>query len=516
VDTKLSNTPLYQNPLDFFPLPSVISIHIFNVIENFPFDKQQRYSCFTTELKIMGYHNVKAKTSKISLLGWLFICLGVLELIVTAGVLKTPFFNFKVFFPYLQYLLMFEKPWGLIWGGIYVLSGLGLLFNKAWAKELIALLILTSLFLSFKRAWMWDSPGSINSFTLQSLMAALILWLMSGKLYSNTPELELKTKKKDFIPVFLSVLAVISISMILGLKLYYQLGEHCGPHQPFFRLKPKAVTLPAITPDLKAYRKIELFATALFIPKNYVILSFFKSKGEPHFWMAMLSDPKNPEKGIINFNGISDNDFMYQLMSEKHELFGFKDAYEFERVFLSNNWSPVYMEIRKEVSVFGDTSKIEAFKTKKVKGFIKIQSNKPPNAAARCRYDVSFYSHGKCDSRNMIFEAQEKHLFRNEIYKMIASVDFNGVSKLEAQKYYLQGLEALSKKEPVNAQFQFANAYSLAPGNPDYAFMFAKSIYKNCPKSSICAENILKQIVKSNPTEQKAKLLLQNPIFKDN
>jgi hypothetical protein len=156
---------------------------------------------------------------------------------------------------------------------------------------------------------------------------------------------------------------------------------------------------------------------------------------------------------------------------------------------------------------FGETLKLEAFEAPNCKGFIRTEVNRKKEFAIRLGYYIKVYSPDGKDSRAISVLCPEESLTKEDLLKILGSVKWLKDKPIDAPKYYHAGLYLLKSNDPTGAQFKFANAYYLDPNNPEYGYVFSKSLYKNSHLSAKYAIKILDGILKAQPYFSKAKEL---------
>jgi hypothetical protein len=102
------------------------------------------------------------------------------------------------------------------------------------------------------------------------------------------------------------------------------------------------------------------------------------------------------------------------------------------------------------------------------------------------------------------------YLDEHDVITILSSIEFlkpEETSKSEG--HYQNGLKSYKKGDVLQTQVEFANAYVLSPENPDYIFMFAKSLLLKDPKNYEHVKNLLNKVLKLKPDHKDARKLLK-------
>lgn len=229
---------------------------------------------------------------------------------------------------------------------------------------------------------------------------------------------------------------------------------------------------------------------SILIPREFIISDFRR-------YNCFINDPANIKKGLISLNNMMN---IYEQIPYKR--LKFKNVYDFEKAFHTNNWSPIIMFWRKISTPEGEDFKIEEIDSTRIKGFIRSTYDKKDDS---WMYICSFYSKDNRNSREMTISGNKEF-----IANIISSFSFLKQQKAEANEYYKKGLKALNADDFITAQFKFANAYYLSPENPEYGYMLAKTLFMNGNDQSVLsAKIILLDILKLKPDYEEAKDLLK-------
>ena len=98
----------------------------------------------------------------------------------------------------------------------------------------------------------------------------------------------------------------------------------------------------------------------------------------------------------------------------------------------------------------------------------------------------------------------------NDILTILSSIEFvKPEDSSRSENHYENGLTFYQQGDILQTQVEFANAYFLSPENPDYIFMFAKSLLLKDPKNYDHVKNLLNEVLKLKPDHKEAQKLLR-------
>ena len=281
-------------------------------------------------------------------------------------------------------------------------------------------------------------------------------------------------------------------------------------HTLFFPDKLTNIKIGAENLDRERFRKVETHNISLYIPK---VFSYFGIlTGDEYLSGVFLANLKTKSKGTIlleNTSKIFQSPSLIKIEDYNKALKSYKNAYEFEKGILTENRGILFLANRIGMYIYpyGETLKIEAFEAPDCKGFIRTELNNKKGISTSFGYYVKIYSLDGKVSRTLGVLCPEELLTKKDLFKILGSVKWLNDQPKDAPKYYQEGLNLLKANDFVSAQFKFANAYYLNPNNPEYGYIFAKSIYKNSSSIAKSAIEILDDILKVRPDFRKAKEL---------
>lgn len=458
----------------------------------------------------------KGKSIGVTIFGWIFIIQALLFIpylfisyIKVNNELKnilslTALFmaNAPKYSSYGNIFIVFTYSIALLFCLIYIICGIGILRIKPWARYVVIALALTYIasILNKSLFFGWQSL-TIQDVVIKTAFSYLLLYFFIKKTalkQSEPKRIRFTLKSRYGIVICLIIFFTLLFpSSLLMSKVYYSLRYK----KPFFNIKPQIIKLKQIDKNnlLDSNREVEILEMRMLIPKDFVILNFSKSIGKEY--MITLSQPSSTDKGVISLSKMPN---IYEMIKKTLSVMRFKDAYECERAFHTNNWNPILVLLRNIGTPEGENFKIEEIDSPKIKGFIRSIHNKN-----KWVYICSLYSKDNRIYREMLIVMGDKDFSKNDLLNIISSLNFIEEKKADSQDYYQQGLKALDSGDYITAQFKFANAYSLSPENPKYGYILAKTLLMNGEKSYHSTERILKNILELEPNYQEAKELLE-------
>jgi tetratricopeptide (TPR) repeat protein len=106
----------------------------------------------------------------------------------------------------------------------------------------------------------------------------------------------------------------------------------------------------------------------------------------------------------------------------------------------------------------------------------------------------------------------KKYFDESSILTVLSSIEFlKPEDPRQANKHYERGLVFYRSGDILQAQVEFANAYYLSPGNPDYTFMLARSLYLRNQEflDYTYIKDLLNNVLKIRPDYKEARRLLK-------
>jgi hypothetical protein len=395
---------------------------------------------------------------------------------------------------------------GLYSTPINMIVGYGLLRRRFWARYGVIAAMLTFP-VQILTQFLWWGSQSLKDYAIviQFLFVILTLLYSSKK---SVKDLFGETRSFRFISwhgLLAVFIILISFSWII-FALYWKVHAAWKFGYPFFLNRPQVITLekPKSSEALEKYRKIELLNVSFLVPREFGIRRLNRIEDKNQKWLVSLQNQGANTKAYINFR----NDFIYDdLFTDEtfRKMFGSSSKFNLEKYVLTNNWNPRLVVIRSLISPKG-----EAFETKEIhrhdlRGFLKRWQK--GDAFFR---EFSVYNREDTQCIAGIIMSIKGYLNEHDVITILSSIEFlKPEESSKSEDHYQNGLKFYKKKDILQTQVEFANAYVLSPENPDYIFMFAKSLLLKDPKNYEHVKNLLNKVLRLKPDHKDARKLLK-------
>jgi hypothetical protein len=388
---------------------------------------------------------------------------------------------------------------------INMIVGYGLLRGRFWARY-GAIAVMLAYPVHILTQFLWWGAQSLKDYAIivQFLFVILTLLYLSRR---PVKAVFGETRSFRFISWhgLLAVLIIlISFSWII-FSLYWKVHAAWKFGYPFFIDKPQVITLekPKSSEMLVKYQKVELLNVSLLLPKEFSIGRLNRTERKNQKWVVSLQNQGVNTKGFI----ILRNEFPYdELLGETFEkMIGSTSKFDLEKYILTNNWNPSLVVIRSLISPEG-----KAFETKEIhgndlRGFLKEWQT--GDAFFR---EFSMYHGEDTQSIGGTIMSIRGYMDENDILTILSSIEFlKPEDSSRSENHYESGLKFYKQGDVLQTQVEFANAYSLSPENPDYIFMFAKSLLLKDPKDYDHVKTLLNKVLKLKPDHKDAQKLLK-------
>jgi len=388
---------------------------------------------------------------------------------------------------------------------INMIVGYGLLRRRFWARYGVIAVMLTFP-IHILTQFLWWGAQSLKDYAIAVQFLFVILTLLS---FSKRPVKAVFGQTRSF--RFISWHGLLAITIILIsfswiiFSLYWKVHAAWKFGYPFFIDRPQVITLekPESSEVLVRYRKVRLLNASLLIPKDFSIGRLNRIERKNQKWVVSLQNQGVNTKGFIVFR----NDFAYdELLDEPFgKMLGSRSKFNFEKYILTNNWNPGLLVIRSLTSPKG-----EAFETKEIhrndlRGFLKEWQR--GDAFFR---EFSIYNKEDTQCMGGTIMSVRGYLEENDILTILSSIEFlKPEDSGQSENHYENGLKSYKRGDVLQTQVEFTNAYFLSPENPDYIFMFAKSLLLKDPKNYDHVKNLLNNVLKLKPDHKDAQKLLK-------
>jgi len=388
---------------------------------------------------------------------------------------------------------------------INIIVGYGLLRRRFWARY-GAIAVMLTFPVQILTQFLWWGAQSLKDYANVVQFLFVILTLLY---FSRRPLKAFfgETRSFRFISwhgLLAVLIIIISFSWII-FSLYWKVHAVWKFGYPFFIDRPQVITLgkPESSEALARYRKVRLLNASLLIPKEFSAGRLNRIERKNQKWMVSLQNQGVNSKGFIVFR----NDFAYdELLDEPFgKMLGSRSKFDFEKYILTNNWNPGLVVIRSLTSPKG-----EAFETKEIhrndlRGFLKEWQRGDAFFS-----EFSVYNREDTQCMGGTIMSVRGTLEENDIFTILSSIEFlKPEDPGQSKNHYENGLKFYKQGDVLQTQVELANAYFLSPENPDYIFMFAKSLLVTEPKHYDHVKELLNIVLKIKPDHKDARKLLK-------
>ena len=309
---------------------------------------------------------------------------------------------------------------------------------------------------------------------------------------------------------FISWHGLLAVLIILISFSWILFSLYCKAHAawkfgyPFFIDKPQVVTLEKPKgPDVPVqYQKVELLNASLFIPKEFSVGRLARIEGKNRQWEISLQNQGAHTKGFI----ILRNHFpLDELLDETFgKMLGSRSKFDLERYVRTNNWNPSLIVIRSLISP-KDRLETKEIHRNDLGGFLKEWQT-----GDAFFWEFSMYHREDARGIGGTIMSVRGYLEENDILTILSSIELlKPQDSSRSENHYQNGLKLYKQADVLQTQVEFANAYFLSPENPDYLFMFAKSLLLRDPKDYNHVKNLLTNVLKLKPDHKDAQKLLK-------
>ena len=241
---------------------------------------------------------------------------------------------------------------------------------------------------------------------------------------------------------------------------------------PFFAKNPRVTILKKsnLHEIPKEYLKVETLNVSLLIPKEFILTRLLKTQGKDREWNVSFQNRGKNTRGIITLT----NQLPYE--DDKHfgNLLEHISKFDLEKYMLTNNWNPSVVLIR---------SNRQKGKIGGLIDFREIRMNGSRGFWERRQADEFFcggftlYEKEGDQFIGGYYLCVKNYFDESIILPTLSSIEFLRPEDFnKPQDHYEKGLTLYKRGDILQAQVEFANAYMLSPGNPEFIFMFAKSL----------------------------------------
>ena len=388
---------------------------------------------------------------------------------------------------------------------INIIVGYGLLRRRFWARY-GAIAVMLTFPVHILTQFLWWGAQSLNDYAIGVQFLFVILTLLY---FSKRPVRAVFGETRPFRFIsrhgLLAILIIlISFSWII-FSLYWKVHAAWKFGYPFFIDRPQVIPLekPERSEVLVKYRKVELLNVSLLMPKEFSIGRLNRTERKNQKWVVSLQNQGVNTKGFIIFR----NDFSYdELLDETFgKMLGSSSKFNLEKYILTNNWNPGLVVIRSLISPKGGRFETKEIHRNDLRGFLKEWQT--GDAFFR---EFSMYHREDTQSIGGTIMSVRGYLDENDILTILSSIEFlKPEDSSRSENHYENALKFYKQGDILQTQVEFANAYFLSPENPDYIFMFAKSLLLKDPRDYYHVKNLLNNVLKLKPDHKDAQKLLK-------
>jgi tetratricopeptide (TPR) repeat protein len=455
----------------------------------------------------MGPTNSRKETLVLRIYSILILIYAVFDIIVnilpkTLSISIIPNAAFLNYFFILTSLSLYLTP-------INMIVGYGLLRKRYWARYGVIAAMLTfpvSIFIQYLYT-------GYHGFHLHDISVQLFFVVITLLYFSKKKVRALFGEPRSFRltswhGVLVIVIVLFSFWWII-FSLYWKVHAARKFGYPFFTDKPQITALekPYNPERLPNYREVRLLNTSVLIPKEFSIRRLIRTERKSAKWAVSLQNQGMNTKGFIAFGNSPPYDEFFP-QEQITELLGNISKFETEKYILTNDWNPGLVVIRSLMKPKGGEGfNIKEFHMNGLKGFLKGWQR---GDASFREFSVYNREDTQCVSGTMM--SVKGYLDETDVLTILSSIEFlkpEGSSQSEG--HYQNGLRFYKKGDILQSQVEFANAYVLSPENPDYIFMFAKSLFLKDQKflDYTHIKELLNKALKLKPDHKEARKLLK-------
>ena len=388
---------------------------------------------------------------------------------------------------------------------INIIVGYGLLRRRFWARY-GAITVMLTFPIHILTQFLWWGAQSLNNYAIvvQGLFVILTLLYLSRRPVKGVFG---QTRSFRFISwhgLLAIMIVLISFSWII-FSLYWKVHAAWKFGYPFFIDRPQVITLekPKSSEVLVKYRKVDLLNISLLMPKEFSIERLTRTERKNQKWAVRLQNQGVNTKGFIIFG----NDFPYdELLDERFaKMLGPGTKFNLEEYILTNNWNPGLVVIRSLISPKGERFETKEIHRNDLRGFLKAWQR--GDAFFK---EFSIYDREDTQRISGTIMSVKGYLDEIDVLTILSSIEFlKPEDSGQANNHYEKGLSSYKRGNILQTQVEFANAYFLSPENPDYIFMFAKSLLIKEPINYDHVKTLLNKVLKLKPDHKDAQKLLK-------
>jgi hypothetical protein len=386
---------------------------------------------------------------------------------------------------------------------INIIVGYGLLRRRYWARYGVIAAMLTFVVVIFTQC-LYLGIFSLFQYGIyiQFFFVFLTLFFFTRKRVKVLFDESYRFKFISWhalLVVIIILLSFYSIFFSIFMKIKYKAPLSLFAVKPRVTILKKS-NLPK-TPE--KYLKIEILNVSLLIPKEFIVGRLYKTEGKDWGWRVVLRNKGKEIRGIVNLT----NELPYGDEEEFRRRLGHISKFDLEKYMRTNNWNPAVAIIRHTEQKIGEPIDLKEIHMNGYRGFWERRQTDILFSG-----DFSLYKKEEDQFIGGAYLILKKYFDESDILAILSSIEILKPEGLDqASKHYEKGLRVYRSGDILLAQIEFANAYYLSPENPDYIFMFARSLYLKNQEflDYTYIKDLLNKALKLKPGHKEARKLLK-------
>jgi tetratricopeptide (TPR) repeat protein len=286
------------------------------------------------------------------------------------------------------------------------------------------------------------------------------------------------------------------------MKIKHKLPPHA------YAAKPQVIVLKKsnLSETPEKYLKAEILNLSLLMPKEFAIRRLFKTGGENYGWKVMFQNKGKALRGVINLS----NEFPYREEEYKYlrNPFGHISKFDLDKYMRTNNWNPAVVVIRSQQQKIGEPIDIKEIHMNGNRGF--WERRQQTDEYEFFSGEFTLYKKEEDQFAGGSYVLIKKYFDEKDILTILSSIEFlKSENPGQSQNHYEKGLMLYKQGDILQSQIEFANAYMLSPENPDFTFMFAKSLLLKETENYDYVRDLLNDVLKIKPDYKGIQKLLK-------
>lgn len=456
---------------------------------------------------------MEKRTAGIKILGWFFILIS-LFLFITS--LRGLYLFHKLYvlskgLPKDANLVVYSEITNLIITLLgcpfFLATGIGILRIKKWAYYLS----LSAPFIYFtgmaRAVWLFGPQYYSRMSTICGMLIWICIWffLLNKSVIERFSANSILRNGKRLNPkknILVGLIVVMLANAVPVCSLLWLVRIRHRDYSSIFNIKPRKVKYSITGKEfiLNNCKKINMFDYSLYIPKGWRI-GMINDKG-PGWSVGFISGGSSNLSAIIMLESKSKG----QLLFPAGKIPGLNTAFDFERMIYRPAFGSLFITL-KALELQHGLIGIDELDAATWRGFVKIFKSQE-----KYIYDGSIYSLRGNKTCGIVITITEGIMNSAQAKSIIASIEFLETDK-NSKVLFEEGKAFLSNGDFISAGFNFLNAFYIEKNNPEYAYYFALSLFRDSSNAFgknrfILSKEFLGRALKLNPGYQEAKELL--------